>query len=152
MDAASLLIHTAHAIVDDLPWVPSRPGMEIRYIHCSASRRMSAVQIRAQPGATTGLHRHLGPVLGYTTKGAWSHDPRDYIYRPNSYICEPNELHRFFNGPQVTEAIYISFGDTEFVDDEGREVVLRANAAAGLARYFQLCEEKGLPRPNVLQD
>ena len=59
-------------------------------------------------------------------------------------------MHRFYNGPEITEAIYVSYGETEYYDEEGREVISRSNAAASLARYFQLCEEQGLPRPNIL--
>jgi 2,4'-dihydroxyacetophenone dioxygenase len=123
-----LAVNTLHAEFEDFPWVVSADRMEMRVVHARKREKMMVVQFRAYPGARSGLHRHLGPVLGLTTKGAWSHDPKAFLYKPNSYICEPNELHRFYNGPDITEAFYITHGDTEWFDDEGREVINRTRA------------------------
>lgn len=150
-DLTKLLVSTLHAKFDDYPWITFTPGLEVRLVHARPSQNLTVVQLRAQPGARSGLHRHLAPTFGFTTKGAWSHDPHDFAYQPNSYVCEPNELHRFHNGPAVSEAYYINTGDSEQFDDEGREVISRRNAAQYLQNYLQQCEEAGLPRPNILR-
>ena len=147
-----LLITTLHKKFDDHPWVSvyKGSGTESRLLHARPEQKMTVVQFRACPGARTGLHRHLGPVLGITTKGAWSHHPEEFPYQADSYVCEPTELHRFHNGPDLTEVFYINLGDTEWYDEEGREVIGRTNASIVVERYLQGCEEMGLPRPNVL--
>jgi 2,4'-dihydroxyacetophenone dioxygenase len=147
-----LLVSTAHAQFDNYPWIEFLPGQELKVVQARLADNLTVIQFRAQPGVRSGLHRHMGFVFGVTTKGAWSHDPDDFAYHPNSYVCEPlGELHRFYNGPQVTEACYISIGDTEYFDDEGREVVGRSDPAKLVTEYLAKCEERRLPRPNVLR-
>ena len=147
-----LLISTLHVQFDDYPWVLASPGMEMRLVHARPADKLTVIQLRSQPGARTGLHRHLGLVIGLTTKGAWSRDPKNFCYLPNSYVCEPlGELHRFHNGPQVTEAYYISQGNAEYFDDEGREIIERTDTAQFVEYYLSKCEELGQPRPNTLR-
>ena len=93
-----LVVTTLHAKFEEFPWVSTIEGTEMRVVHARPAQKMHVVQFRAYPGARSGLHRHLGTVIGITTRGAWSHDPKDFLYKPDSYICEPTELHRFFNG------------------------------------------------------
>ncbi len=147
-----LLVSTLHADFDDYPWIQADPGMEIKLVHARLQDNLTVIQFRAQPGARTGLHRHTGLVVGLTTKGAWSHDPHNFPYLPNSYVCEPlGELHRFHNGPEISEAYYLSLGDAEYFDDTGRELLYRTNVPQFVEFYMNKCEEIGKPRPNVFR-
>lgn len=151
MSLDKLIISTLCSNFDDVPWVEASPGMESKVVHARPADRLMVIQLRAQPGVRSGLHRHLGLTLGITSKGAWSHHPREFPYKVNSYICEAvNELHRFQNGPGVSEVYFVNIGDVEFFDDEGREMIGRYTAADQLKGYMAKCEELGLPRPNVL--
>ena len=145
-----LIVTTLHADFDDFPFVEFYKGQEIKLVHARPEQNLSVVQIRAQPFIVGSLHRHMGPTFGFTTKGAWGHDLVEYPYHPNSYVCEPNELHRFHNGPGVSEAYYINTGDHVTYDPEGREEIKRTTAAGFLKAYLEKCEEMRLPRPNVL--
>lgn len=146
-----LVITTLHARFQDFPYISHAPGLEMKLVHAQPEQNVTVLQMRAQPFAKSGLHRHLAPTYGFTLQGAWSHDPRKFPYGSASYICEPNELHRFHNGPEVSEVYYISTGDSEWFDDEGRELIRRGNAKTTLKTYLEKCEEAGLPRPNVLR-
>jgi quercetin dioxygenase-like cupin family protein len=147
----ALKISTLHTRYADFPWVPAEPGMEVRVIQVRPSDSLISIQFRAQPGARTGLHRHQGLVFGITTKGAWGHDPAKFPYLPGSYVCEPiGELHRFHNGPDISEVYYISIGYQENIDEVTGEPISRSNPAASLERYLARCEELGFARPNVL--
>lgn len=146
-----LHISTRHVLLDDYPWVEMSPGLDTRVLQARPAEQMIMMQTRAHPGAVSALHRHLGPVFGLTQQGAWGHHPSDFPFKPGSYICEPlNELHRFHNGPDISEIFFVYHGDVEIMDERGREVLGRSNAATALARYLQQCEQLGLPRPNVL--
>ena len=124
---ADLLVNTYHVDIEDIPWTQTRPGMEVRRIYSDPERGISVLQMRAQPWVTTPPHRHEGMVLGITTRGAWSHDPKEYVYKPGSFIAEPNEVHRFFNGPEISEVFFISGpGATIDYDEAGNEVVRKA--------------------------
>ncbi len=148
-----LVVNTLHVDIEDLPWVETRPGMELRYIHSDASKGINVIQLRAQPWVKSELHRHLGFVFGITTRGAWGHDPKEFGYKPGSFICEPNEVHAFFNGPEISEAFFISGpGGMVDYDDAGNEVVREQNSKDGMQWYLDQCEAKGLPRPNIRHD
>jgi hypothetical protein len=82
-------------------------------------------------------------------QGAWGHD-HEYRYRPGTYIFEtPSVIHRFVNGKSVTEAVFVSFGDLEFIDPETREVTKLARPQEMLDVYIAASEELGY-KPNVL--
>jgi quercetin dioxygenase-like cupin family protein len=147
----ALLITTLHRDLAQYPFVQMFPGMEMKVIQARPSEKIVVVQIRAQPYCRSTLHRHEGFTFGLTTKGAWSHNPERFPYEPDSYVCEPvNELHRFHNGPAVTEAFYLIQGDVVHYDEEGREEIRRSSAGSTLSRYLENCEDAGLARPNVL--
>jgi len=149
--AQRLIINTLSANFDDVPWVELYKGQEIKLIHARVEENLSVVQIRAQPFTSGSWHRHLSPTFGFTTKGLWGHDPNEFHYAPNSYVCEPNELHKFHNGPGVSEAYYINTGDNVRYDAEGKEEVGRSGAKEFLKLYMEKCEAMGLPRPNILR-
>lgn len=146
-----LIVSTLHSSFDDHPWVEFNKGQEIKVVHVRPSENLIAMQLRAQPFVIGTPHKHVGFTFGFTTRGAWSHNPKTFPYKPNSYVCEPiNELHRYCNGPEISETYFINIGEQQYYDDEGREVIRRSTPETLLAKYFQKCEEAGLPRPNVL--
>jgi quercetin dioxygenase-like cupin family protein len=135
---------------DDIPWVKG-PGWERRILQARVKDNILVTQDRFHPGFSYGLHRHLAPVLGYTLKGAWSHESSNFPYTPGSYIYEQTgNLHRFYNGPEISEVIYVQFGDVENIGPDGETVISRNCVASDLAAYFQRCEEQGIARPNIL--
>lgn len=135
---------------DDVPWVKG-PGWERRILQARPRDNLLVTHDRFHPGFRYGLHRHLAPVLGYTLSGAWSHEATNFPYGPGSYIYEQvGNLHRFYNGPDVSEVIYVQFGDVENIGDDGRTVTSRGSVAGDLKAYFERCEAQGLPRPNIL--
>ncbi|WP_297699071.1 cupin domain-containing protein [Mycobacterium sp.] len=150
MSTKDAIARTLHIATDDLPWVTTSPGFEMRVLHARPEDGFTVSQIRAQPGVVHGWHRHNAPVFGYTTAGAWGHD-ESYEYRPGTYIFEtPGVVHRFLNGPEVTEATFISYSDAEFINLETNEVTGRLTRAGMLEIYLRGCDELGVPRPHVL--
>ena len=149
---AEVLVHTLDAQFNDFPYVNGREGMDMKVVLAREDEELLVVQFRARPHVRSGLHRHPKSVFGFTTRGAWSHEPDNFKYQPDSFICEPiNELHRFINGPDVTEGYFISHGGSEYVDEATGEVVSRFGAADALTNYLQKCEAAKIPRPNILR-
>lgn len=145
-----VVARTLHVATEDLPWVETAPGFEMRVIHGRPEEGFVATQVRAQPDVQQGWHRHTSLGFGYTTRGAWGHD-FNYEYRPGTYIFEtPGVVHRFLNGPGITEAFFITHSDTEFIDPETNEVLGRFTLADMVDGYLSRCEQLGLPRPNIL--
>jgi quercetin dioxygenase-like cupin family protein len=143
-------IVTLHLHSQDVPWVAFTGGTDVRVLHARPDDDFIVTQIMAPPGAESELHRHLGPVFGWTNSGRWGHD-KNYEYRPGTYIFEtPNVIHRFHGGDEPTDAVFVSYGMLERLDPDTLEVYKRLGPTEILAGYFQACEEQGLPRPNVL--
>jgi 2,4'-dihydroxyacetophenone dioxygenase len=141
---------TLHFHSEDIPWVRSGSGTQIRVLHARPDEGFIATQFRAEPGAETGLHRHTAPVFGFTTLGRWGHDRR-FAYHPGTYIFEtPGVVHRFLNGPEPTEVFFVNLGDIEQVDPSGSCVVGRTTPRDTLLTYLERCESAGLARPNLL--
>lgn len=144
-------LRTLHISCDEIPYVELELGLEYRLLHARPEEGLIATQVRAQPGAISGLHRHLAPVFGYTTAGAWGHDG-DHAYVPGTYVYEtPGVLHRFVNGPQVSEALFISLGGLEFVDPGTGEVQSALTPRSMIETYMAGCETTGAPRPKILR-
>lgn len=135
----------------EVPWVSARPGIEQRILHARPAMNFIVTQSRYQPGASAGRHRHAGQVFAMTKKGAWSHDPDNFPYVAGTYVYEPaNVIHRFYNGPQESEAMFVLQGDVEFFEDDSDTVKHREGVDALVKRYYERCEAGGLPRPNIL--
>ncbi len=146
-----LLVSTLYANFDDHPWAEINKGQEIKVVQLRPSENLIVLQLRAQPFVVGGLHKHVGFTFGFTTKGAWSHNPKEFPYLPNSFVCEPiDEFHRYCNGPGITETYFINIGEQLYYDDEGREIIRRSTAQSLHDKYMAKCEELGLPRPNVM--
>lgn len=151
---------TLHIRADDVPWVIQpggtvdegyQPAVATRVLHSRPRDSFIVAQIRAEPGATTALHRHKAPAMGFTEQGAWGHD-HNFSYRPGVYLFEtPGVLHRFINGPETSVVTFLHTGDIEFVDVESRETTAILALDDIVRGYFEACEEAGFDRPNILQ-
>lgn len=141
---------TLHIHSEDVPWVGFTGNTKVRILHARPSEELIVTQIQAPPLEQSELHRHLGPVFGWTVSGRWGHD-KSCEYRPGTYIFEtPGVIHRFHSGNEPVDAIYVSYGKMERLDDETHEVYQTLTPELIFHGYMQACESAGLPRPNVL--
>lgn len=141
---------TLHLHSEQVPWVSFTGGAEVRVLHARPDEDFIVTQINAPAGTESELHRHLGPVFGWTNSGRWGHDTT-YEYRAGTYIFEtPMVVHRFHAADEPVDAVFISYGMLERIDPETMEVYKRLGSASILQGYFEACEQQGLPRPNVL--
>jgi quercetin dioxygenase-like cupin family protein len=144
-----LEIDTEHVHGDELPWV-SAGKVSYRLLLARESDNLVVTHWRAQPGAQSGWHKHMGSVLVYTIAGTWGHRQEVQDYRPGSYVAEPvGTVHRFFAGPDGAEAVGYSFGDTAAVNEEG-EVVGVQTFQGKVDDYLAQCEAQGFGRPQML--
>lgn len=144
-----LELKTLHIQSDDLPYVELEPGLEYRLLQVRPSEGLTVTQVRAQPGACSTLHQHTAPVFGFTVSGGWGHDD-NYEYRPGSYIYEtPGVPHRFLNGPEVSEVVFISLGDVEHLDPKSLKVVKRLTPSDIHGTFVAFCSAMGIA-PEIL--
>ena len=78
-----------HAGEDDLPWVDATGGIWLKVLRMSAKTGIWVVRNRFEPGARLQIHRHTGPVDGFTIAGRWHYLEYDFFNTAGSYIREP---------------------------------------------------------------
>lgn len=143
-------LDTLHLHSNEIPFVDFGTGTKVRILHARPSEDFVVTQIHADPGCSQQLHRHLGPVFGWTVEGRWGHD-HSYEYRPGTYIFEtPGVIHKFHAGDKPVNAVFVGYGNLEYIDEATLEVTKAVTSAGILEYYLQMCEQAGLPRPNVL--
>lgn len=141
---------TLHRHSDEVPFVAFGGGTNVRILHARPSEGFVVTQVKADPGAESKLHRHLGPVFGWTLDGRWGHD-HTYEYRPGTYIFEtPGVIHKFYGGDKTIDAIFISHGVLEFIDEDTMEVAASLAPDMIVKQYMEACEKAGVGRPNIL--
>lgn len=141
---------TLHLHSDDIPWIEFFDGVKVRILHARPAEDFVVTQIQSSPGAESGLHRHLGPVFGWTVSGHWGHD-HNYEYRPGTYIYEtPGVIHKFLAGSEPVDAVFISHGTLEQIDPNTLEPTQSISPTDYVENYLAACEKAGMGRPNFL--
>lgn len=135
------MLRTLHIASEELPYIEFEPGVEGRILQVRLEDAVVVTQARSQPGVVSRLHRHPYPVYAWTIHGAWGHDRR-YLYRPGTYVFEtPGVAHRFYCGPETTEALFITIGDVEWLDPQTREVTQVSTPEARFNAYVEACND-----------
>ena len=141
-----------HLGADDLPFVDIGGGSKLKVLQVKEREGLWIVENVFQRGYEVQKHRHTGPVWGYTTSGAWKYKEYDYVNRAGSFLYEPaGSVHTLQCIEDDTRVWFHMYGSNLNLDADGNvEAVL--DGAGTLAFYLAMCEEAGLPRPNVLID
>jgi quercetin dioxygenase-like cupin family protein len=134
-------------------WKARSGKTEWSVVHVDPARDMWVIHGIYEPGARGPRHRHTGPVLGFTVRGAWTYLEQGQLYEAGSYIFEPaGSLHTFHvpvSVSETTEAWFAIFGSIIGIGDDGEET-FENNWASALEQYRTQCAEQHLPAPDVL--
>ena len=149
LDAAPQAFHIG---ADDLPFVDIGDGSKLKVIQVKAEEGLWIVENIFQQGYEVQTHRHTGPVYAYTVSGAWKYKEYDYVNRAGSFLYEPaGSIHTLQCIEDDTRVWFHMYG-VNLNLDENDNVESVADGAGSLAFYLAMCEQMGLPRPNVLVD
>ena len=141
-----------HVGADELPFVDIGDGNLLKVIQVKEREGLWIVENVFQKGFEVQKHRHTGPVWGYTTSGAWKYKEYDYVNRAGSFLYEPaGSVHSLQCIEDDTRVWFHMYGVNLNLDADGN-VESVTDGAGSLAFYLAMCEETGLPRPNVLID
>jgi quercetin dioxygenase-like cupin family protein len=142
-----------HVADDEVPWVDTGIGLELKVLRVTVETGFWVVRNRFQPGTRIPRHRHTGPVEGFTLSGRWHYLEYDFWSTANSYIYEPaNSVHTLdvpADNTELTDVMFIIQGVLLNLD-ENDEVESVSDGPSTLEAYYALCEAQGLPRPRVL--
>jgi len=139
-----------HVGADELPWADIGGGNKLRLLQLKEKEGLWIVENIFQKGYVVQTHKHTGPVYAYTTSGAWKYQEYDYVNRAGSFLYEPaGSVHTLQCIEDNTRVWFHMYGVNLNLDaDDNVESV--ADGAGSLAFYLAMCEQVGLPRPNVL--
>lgn len=139
-----------HIGADELPFVDIGDGSKLKVIMVKEAEGLWIIENVFQAGYEVQRHKHTGPVYAYTTSGAWKYKEYDYVNRAGSFLYEPaGSIHTLQVVEDETHVWFQMYGANLNLDDAG-EVESVSDGASTLAVYRALCEQAGLPYPNVL--
>jgi quercetin dioxygenase-like cupin family protein len=139
-----------HAGEDDLPWVDATGGIWLKVLRVDAASGIWVVRNRFEPGARLQIHRHTGPVDGFTIAGRWHYLEYDFYSTAGSYIREPAGSVHTLDVPAdndgVTDVLFVIEGALlDLAPDGSVESVTDGDTA--LAGYLALAEAHGFDPP-----
>jgi len=137
MDRTSGPLHTR-----DLPWMPLQPGVWVRPLRFSGEQR--ALQLKVEPGAAIGPHRHTGPVHAFNVSGS-RRLAGGAVAGPGAYVFEPagNEDSWSCEGDEPVVVQIVMSGRVEYVDESGA-VVSFTDTAKLRETYLAWCAGEGV--------
>lgn len=143
-----------HLGAGDLPFVDIGDGSRLKVIMVQQSPTPESalwiIENVFQAGYQVQRHKHTGPVYAYTTSGAWKYREYDDVNRAGSFLYEPaGSVHTLQIVEDDTHVWFQMYGANLNLDDAGK-VESVSDGPGTLAVYLALCEQAGLPRPNVL--
>jgi len=142
-----------HVGDDDAPWVDTGYGVDLKVVRFDATRGTWVIRNRFRPGTRLQIHRHTGPVDGFTLAGRWHYLEYDFYSTAGSYIYEPaNSVHTLDvpeDNTEDTDVLFVIEGALLNLDPDGN-VETATDGPAILDAYFALLEAEGKPRPNGL--
>ena len=135
---------------DDLPFVDIGDGSKLKVLQVKHGEGLWIIENIFQAGYEVEKHRHTGPVWGYTSAGAWKYKEYDYVNRAGSFLYEPaGSVHTLQCVEDNTRVWFQMYGSNINLDaDDNITAVIDGKLT--LDFYLAMCEEQGLPTPNVL--
>src|SRR5580698_3883436 len=142
-----------HVGEDDAPWADTGTGVDLKIVRFDPMRGTWVIRNRFRPGTRLQVHKHTGPVDGYTLAGRWHYLEYDFYSTAGSYIYEPASSVHTLDVPAentgATDVLFVIEGALLNLDADGNvESVM--DGPGTLAAYFALLEAEGKPRPNGL--
>jgi len=142
-----------HVGDDDAPWVDTGYGVDLKVVRFDSTRGTWVIRNRFRPGTRLQIHRHTGPVDGFTLAGRWHYLEYDFYSTAGSYIYEPaNSVHTLDvpeDNTEDTDVLFVIEGALLNLDPDGN-VETATDGPGILDAYFALLEAEGKPRPNGL--
>jgi len=153
MAITSSLELVRHVGEDDAPWVDTGYGVDLKVVRFDRLQGTWVIRNRFRPGARLQIHRHTGPVDGFTITGRWHYLEYDFFSTAGSYIYEPANSVHTLDVPEDntgdTDVLFVIEGALLNLDPDGA-VENFTDGPGILDAYYALLEAEGKPRPNGL--
>jgi 2,4'-dihydroxyacetophenone dioxygenase len=139
-----------HIGADDLPFVDIGDGSMLKVLQVRPKEGLWIIENIFQAGYKVDMHKHTGPVFGYTRSGAWKYEEYDYVNRAGSFLYEPaGSEHTLTCIEDNTQVWFQMYGSNINLDAEGN-ITSVVDGQLTLDFYLALCAEMGIPNPPVI--
>lgn len=139
-----------HIGQDELPFIDIGDGSLLKVLQVRPQEGLWIIENIFQDGYEVDTHKHTGPVFGYTRSGAWKYKEYDYVNREGSFLYEPaGSVHTLRCIEDNTRVWFQMYGSNINLDADGN-ITSVVDGQLTLDFYLAMCEEQGLPRPNVI--
>lgn len=105
---------------DDRLWVPYAEGVWFQPCSFDLSAGAFSLVLKGMPGASLGVHYHVGQVYGYTLAGRWGYLEHDWVAEPGTFVFEPpGEAHSLTiasDSPEPALIFFIVHGALIYLD------------------------------------
>ncbi len=139
-----------HFGADDLPFVDIGDGSLLKVLQVKRGEGLWIIENVFKAGYEVEKHRHTGPVWGYTTSGAWKYKEHDYVNRAGSFLYEPAGSVHTLQSIEDNTRVWFQMHGSNINLDANDNITSVVDGALTLEFYYAMCEDQGLPRPNVL--
>ena len=139
-----------HFGADDLPFVDIGDGSLLKVLQVKQGEGLWIIENIFQAGYEVEKHKHTGPVWGYTTSGAWKYKEYDYVNRAGSFLYEPAGSEHTLQCIEDDTRVWFQMYGSNINLGANDEIEMVVDGMLTLNYYYAICEEQGLPRPNVL--
>ena len=144
------MTEAVHIGADELPFIDIGDGSLLKVLQVKRGEGLWIIENIFQAGYEVDKHRHTGPVFAYTVSGAWKYKEYDYVNRTGSFLYEPaGSVHTLQCIEDNTRVWFQMYGSNINLDADGN-ITSVVDGDMTLQFYLAMCEEQGLPRPNVL--
>jgi 2,4'-dihydroxyacetophenone dioxygenase len=95
---------------NDRKWIPYAEGVWLQPCSFDLSAGALSLVLKGLPGASLGVHYHVGQVYGFTLNGNWRYLEHDWIAGPGTFVFEPaGEAHSLVVTEDSSEPAVIFF-------------------------------------------
>jgi len=142
-----------HRGESDLPFVDLGDGSDLQLLQCDVEAGLWVIRTRFQPGYVVQTHKHTGEVFAFTISGSWRYAEYPQVNTAGSYLFEPAGSIHTLTVPEdnegLTDVWFAIRGANLNLDENGNVTTV---IDAGIIRdfYLAMCEQMGLPRPDVI--
>jgi hypothetical protein len=146
-------LHAVLRTERDLPFVEVAVGVRLQLLQVNIDAGLWVIRVQFDPGSGFPLHRHGGPVYGYTIAGRWKYEEFPEVYEAGTYHFDSGEHDLTLvvpdGGQGITDVLYICNGVNINKDADGSVTDVQ-DARSVLAGYLEMCEQAGHGRPHVI--
>lgn len=101
-------------------WVPYADNVWFQPCSFDLSAGCYSLVLKAMPGASLGIHYHVGQVYGYTISGNWGYLEHDWVAKPGTFVFEPaGEAHSLVireDSPEPALIFFLIHGALIYLD------------------------------------